>query len=540
MKRYFIILAFLFAGSLAISQSVDTLTGVVSYRNAQNVYVKFNNTSGISVGDTLFVLRDDILSPALVVGHTSSLSVVGAPIGEIQLNVKDEVVFRSGSDKVPFVASDKPAEERQPPVVPEVPPVPVPEVEKISSPDDLSFHENIRGRLSASLYSNILNSTTSNLQRMRYTFSVQAKNINDSRFSAETYISYRHQLEDWRMETTPLSKALRVYSLALTYQAGDNTVLALGRKVNSHITNIGALDGLQAEHTSGGLTYGGFGGSRPDHTDYGLNPDLMQVGAFVALRTDAAHGTMQNSLALVEQRNRSMTDRRFAYLQHSSSLIKNIYVFSSFEVDLYERPDSVSRSTFKLTSTYVSLQYRPSRKWTLFGSYDARKNVIYYETYRNFIDNLLEQETRQGLRFRVSYRPVKYVTLGSSIGYRFQKDQGSNSMNTYHYITHSRVPWINASVTASAVQLKNDYLHGIVYGVRMSRDVFKQKVYGQLEFRRVDYIYGDSERSLKQNIVGADLSWRLQKTLSLSVNYEGVFEQQQSNNRIHVNIMKRF
>ena len=226
---------------------------------------------------------------------------------------------------------------------------------------------------------------------------------------------------------------------------------------------------------------------------------------------------MQNSLALVEQRNQSMTDRRFAYFQHSSKLIKDIYIFSSFEIDLYERPDSISRNTFNLTSMYFSLQYRPSRKLTLFGSYDARKNVIYYETYRNFIDELLEQETRQGLRFRVNYRPVKYMTLGSSIGYRFQKAQGSNSMNMYHYMTYSRVPGVKASVTASVVQLKNDYLHGVVYGIRMTRDVIKQKVYGQLEVRRVDYVYGDSERFLKQNIVGLDLSWRIRKKLTLSV-----------------------
>jgi len=495
---------------------VDSLTGVVSYKNTQNVYVKFNNTSQISVGDTLFVLKDERLIPALVVGHTSSLSVVGVPVGDLQLNVSDQLVFLPEQKQIEAESPEVLMPETlSVPIDVPVSPEPEDEPGAKMQADATGFKENIRGRLSASFYSNVLNSTVDDVQRMRYTFSLRARHLSNSRFSAETYVSFRHQLKDWQAEKSPLSKALRVYNLALSYHAGDHTILAIGRKVNTHISNVGALDGLQVEHTAGILTYGGFAGARPDHKDYGLNPDLMQFGAFAALKGETAHGIMQNSIALVEQRNHSMTDRRFAYFQHSSTLIKNIYVFSSFEVDLYERPDSVSMNSFNFTSMYFSLQYRPSRKLTLFGSYDARKNVIYYETYRNFIDDLLEQETRQGLRFRVNYRPIKYVRLGSSIGYRFQKDQGSNSMNTYHYVTHSRVPWINASVTVTAVQLKNDYLHGIVYGIRMSRDVIKQKVYGQLEFRRVDYVYGNSERALKQNIVGVDLSWRVRKKLSL-------------------------
>jgi hypothetical protein len=166
--------------------------------------------------------------------------------------------------------------------------------------------------------------------------------------------------------------------------------------------------------------------------------------------------------------------------------------------------------------------------------------VIYYETYKNFIDDLIEQETRQGLRFRINYRPVKYVTLGSSVGYRFQKDHGNNSMNMHHYLTHSRLPWIKASVTASAIMLENDYIKGLIYGVRMSRDLIKQKVFGELEYRRVDYQYGNSELALKQNIAGINLSWRVRKNLSLSVDYEGIFEKQKSNNRVHVNISQRF
>lgn len=541
MKRHLIAIIFLLSGLKTFGQVADTLVGTVSYRTAQSTYVKFGNTSQIASGDTLFIIRDNQYLPALIVRHTSSMSVVGEPIAEIQLNLSDQVIYRI-KPKAPDKTPVKETPPREIPSEVEVPAVPVPEAEHEESGESgaLVMKESIRGRLSTSFYSNVFNAAPDNIQRMRYTFSMQANHLGDSRFSSETYISFRHQLDDWKAEKVEMSRALRVYNLSVRYEAGKHTLLALGRRVNTHISNIGAIDGLQAEHALGKMVIGGFAGTRPDHQDYGINFDLLQFGAFAAHQTESKHGQMRNSIAIVEQRNQSMTDRRFAYFQHSSNLIKNISLFSSFEVDLYERPDSVAKSAFNITGAYFSLQYRPSRKWTFFGSYDARKNVIYYETYRNFIDELIEQETRQGLRFRVNYRPVKYVSIGSSAGYRFQKDHGARSMNMQHYITHSRVPGIKASVTASATILENDYLHGLIYGVRISRDVIKQKVYGELEYRRVDYSYGNSELSLKQNIAGVNLSWRVRKKLSLSVDYEGIFETDRSNHRVHVNVVQRF
>ena len=134
MRRYLGIVILFLLGTEVLGQVTDTLTGVVSYRNTQNVYVKFNNTSHISNGDTLFVLQEGNLIPALVVGHTSSLSVVGTPIGDIQLSVSDKVVCKS-----------KPAKEESPPSRTEVPegiPTPV-EVPVTPEPEDeVSSKEN--------------------------------------------------------------------------------------------------------------------------------------------------------------------------------------------------------------------------------------------------------------------------------------------------------------------------------------------------------------------------------------------------------------
>jgi len=57
--------------------------------------------------------------------------------------------------------------------------------------------QKIRGSISVNSYSDLSNTDAANLQRFRYTFSLDARNIADSKFSVESYISFRHKSGDW-------------------------------------------------------------------------------------------------------------------------------------------------------------------------------------------------------------------------------------------------------------------------------------------------------------------------------------------------------
>ncbi len=176
----------------------------------------------------------------------------------------------------------------------------------------------------------------------------------------------------------------------------------------------------------------------------------------------------------------------------------------------------------------------------MFASYDARNNIIYYETYKNFIDRLIDEETRKGLRLRIKYRPVKYLSFGASGGYRLQTNNSSNSKNARLYASYSRVPLINASLSVSTTLIETSYLKGSIFGVRLSRDIIPGKLYGEIQYRNVNYRYSRTETELKQNIFSTNISWRIQKRLSLSIYYEGIFGDSNNYNRTHLNITKRF
>jgi hypothetical protein len=176
----------------------------------------------------------------------------------------------------------------------------------------------------------------------------------------------------------------------------------------------------------------------------------------------------------------------------------------------------------------------------LTASFDSRKNVIYYETYKDLIDQLLEAETRKGFRLQFNYRPIKYMTIGSSFGYRFSDDAGKTPINIHSYLSYGRVPFINTSTTLSYTYIQNSNLEGRIIGIRMNKDFFKGKLSGILGYRKVLYLYGLSEFETNQNTGSINLTWRIIKKLSLSLNYDGTFQKTGRYNNFYAQIRQRF
>jgi hypothetical protein len=519
--------------------NTDTLRGEITFVTSQSVYVKFPSTAGIAPGDTLFIQEGGSMIPALIVKNTSSTSAVTSQI--------TQRIFEKGTQLI--TQPKKPAPVIQEPpvsiVTPETPstvqiPMESEEPDEGGEPKPTKPKELIKGRISAAAYLSYADRENANRQRMRYTMTFNMRNIADSRFSFDAYVSFRHTLREWQEVRDNFMQAFKIYSFNVQYASPKGTAVAIGRHINPYMSNIGAMDGIQVDHAWKRFIAGAFAGSRPDYTDYSFNAKLPQFGAYAGHKLETRNGQVQSTIAIAEQRNHGNTDRRFMYVQHTNSALKRINIFTSVEFDLYTMRDSVPVNTFDMTSVYASLRYRVSDKLSLFGSYDARKNIIYYETYKNFIDQLLEDETRQGLRFSFNYRPIKKVTIGSSAGYRFQKDVPRASINLHNYITISQVPGLRTSATLSAIWLQSPYLDGIIYGIRTGRDFLKGKLYSEIEFRMVSYNYTNIENPLDSKIAALQLTYRLTRKLSLSFQYEGEFQTTTKYHRIYTNLIQRF
>lgn len=517
------------------------LNGEVSYVTSNNVYVKFASTSGIEQGDTLYIEHsDDLLVPGLIVNNKSSISCVCTIIEDITVSIGDKVLAKTPMQDEVNIEQDKTDRDTEE--------IEVVNIEKAEDALETESQEKqlketdksqqLTGRITASSYASLRDFETISDPQLRYTMSIRGQQLRGSDIHFDSYLSFRHQVNHWDEVNQDFNRAFKVYGLSASL-VKPKYAITIGRKVNRSISNIGAVDGLQFSYNLTNFTFGTALGTRPDLRDYGFNFSMPQVGVFMEHNAVSGAGQVKSTMGFFEQRSDQNTDRRFLYLQHSNSMVKNLYLFLSCELDLFKKLEEQAQGDFKLTSLYLSARYRFSRKYSLYLSYDNRQNIIYYETYKNTIDRLIEQETRQGFRLRFVARPIRLLSIGMSGTYRYQKNNLQPTSNAHIYINYSRIPLIKSSASFSYTYLNTYYLNSQILGLRFRRGFSKGRINLGVHYRWVNYAYKTSSLALTSHISGLDLSLQMNFDITLSINYELNINQSDNYQRIYLKLIKR-
>jgi len=545
IKRNIFIISIILSGFNLYGQSgVGFIKGNINFISSQNVYVQFLNTDGIEIGDTLFNFSNNTYQPVLIVKNKSSISCVGTVVGANTPAVSNFVFARKRAEPASIDVVAQKSKEG----------IALNDLAINRAKKGIQSTGNgalLSGRVSLSGFINNTSDTTLN-STFRFNLSMNAHHIANSNFSAEcdlsltnrnTYTTFVNLSSIDTMKLISFRQTFndaRIYNLSLKYDISKTASVLFGRKININLANIGAIDGLQFENSGKLISFGAVVGSRPDTYTYAINPNLFQYGAYISHHLTDKTGSMQTSIAFFNQTNKMQTDRRFVYLQHSNSLLKNVDFFGSAEVDLFGLQNNQPVTTFNLTSAYLSIRWRTLQNLSMALSYDARKNIYYYETYKNYVDSLLDKETRQGLKFQVNYQPFNRISWGGTAGYRFATATSNQSLNGYTYLTYSQLPIIDATFTINATALKTDYMTGMIYGASLSRDFFKGKLYTELSYQNVNYTYTTTTQLLEQN-VDINLSWRMTRKLIFSMDLEAMKDTNSNlQGRLFFNITQRF
>ncbi len=531
---FFISFLILICTEIEGQTGVENLQGVVSFISSQNIYVKFKSTNGISSGDTLYISAGGKMIPALKVNNLSSISCICTPLVSTSFKVSQVITAKAN------YKSKSPAEKRVVTGTKVNPPQPIYSDTARKKVVSKEFQQKINGSLAAYSYSSFSNTSAPGSNQLRYTFSLNARNILDSKFSVNTYVSFRHKLGDWSAVRNDIFNALKVYDLSVSYDPNKTTHLSVGRKINYNISSIGAMDGLQFEKFINRFGFGVVAGFRPSYANYGFDSRLFQYGAYLALNSKPDEVFHQTSFAVMEQMYNSKTDRRFLYFQHTNMLIKNVYFFGTLEADLYKVQKDKPQNTFDVTSLYLSLRLNITKNLSITGSYDARKNITYYETYKSLLDSVLINQTRQSIRVQINYRIKNNIMFGVQSDYRYLKTDPAPTRNVYGYLTYSKIPGIGVSVTLSGTYLESGFLKGQVLQARLSRDLFQGKFQAEAGYQYVDYRLPESQLSTLQHIGEFGIYWQFAKKMSFSANYEGTFERKNTYDRIYLQLRKRF
>lgn len=529
MMKQYIVLGFLIHLSMfAWGQDKTAPEGTISYLSKNKVYVRFASTQSMQVGDTLSIWQEQQWKKALIIETLSSQSCVSHAILPIKFTVGERITHlakenvqakkNTSYDLVPYLAANPPIEKKK---------------------QDSPQKQQIDSRLSISTNGS-RDQNARDFDRLRTSASLDIQHINDSRFSLESYLTYNHKLGTPINDST-FRNDFKIYALALSYTNEKGMLLAIGRKLNNRLANMGAVDGLQVEKTFRKITWGAFAGTRPDVMDYGFNKNLTQFGGYVAHESETTNGPIQTSLAFAEQKFNAATDRRFIYFQHANAYLKNLQLFYSIECDLFQNIDRVKTNRWDLTSMYLSIRYRPSNKLSFTTSYDNRKNIIYYESYRSFLDQLLNQETRQGLRLQMNYRVHPLAFLSLSGFYRYQSNRPDPTKNYVANLSITQIPKIQASINLNYNYMDTYYFNGSIWGASVNKDLFKGLISTEISYRKVDYSFINQEQgTLNQHIWGASLNLYGKKRTSLMLSYEGTIEPTVQYGRYYLTLTQRF
>jgi hypothetical protein len=498
--------------------------GTVTYVTSTNVYVKFDSTDKIKIGDVLSFSNKNCLS----VSDKSSTSVVCTPINDCLIKKGDTVAYTTSvsTDEEPADVIEE--DETIPAEVTEV----IPETFESGS----IYQEKIRGKISVASY-NLISKEREDRHRFLTRFSINADHIDNSSFSIESHIAYRNVIVPSDSRYKGRTSIFNVYNLNARYDINPTMSATLGRKINPKVSTIGAVDGLQFEKYFNNTYVGLIGGFRPDFSDYGFNSDLLLYGGYVGIETDTDQLYSQTSIGAIQQTNSGKTDRRYLFLQHYSRIASDLSLFSSAELDIFGKNGNNTR----LTNLYLSAQYRFSRAANVMISYDSRKRIIYYETYPSDIERLLDEDlARQGVRIRLNLRPVKTLWAGVSYSKRFQNDSENKSDNIYGYITLTKIPKIGGRFNVSYNRNSSNYLTSNILSISHYREIVKNKLSADIYYRLAKYDYERRETNYDQSFYGLGLSYRISRTWQF--NFSGELSQFDDENtfRFYTSLIKRF
>ena len=542
--RTYGLLIFVCLSANAFAQSTD-LEGEVSFVTSENTYVRFLSTADIEIGDTLSFMHDGQKRPCLIVQQKSSSSCVCSTIGDCKIEKGTRIYFAQAKKvEEPEVETEQ-DENKNPELnatedlaIQDVSANPV--IESNETKSEPVKLQKIRARLSASTYST-LNPDHADRHRTMLRFNMNADRINNSRLSFETNINYRRNIEESTASTSLSNNFMRIYNLAVRFQLDSLSTITLGRKINRKMSSVGAIDGVQLDKYFNSYYTGAILGFRPDISDFGFNPDLFEYGVYFGKDLTRGSNYGNVTLGFLEQRNAGNIDRRYSYLQFSNSFSRKASMFASMEMDLYSFKDQTAVMEPRLTNLFLSFRYRFNRRFSVSLSYDTRKRIIYYETFRTEIDELLADDlARQGIRLRVNIRPMKYVYTGFSVSRRFQSNSQNSSDNANAFVNIGRVPKLNGRLNFSFNYNKSNYLKSYIKAVRYSRMLIPRKVNVDLYYRHVNYNYISSETKTKQEYYGAGLSWNISKDINLNILLERSISSNNENYRFNTKLIKRF
>ncbi len=350
----------------AAADAVAPATAHVTYLTASSVYVDAGREEGILQGDPIQVVREGqviaTLRVVFVSAHRASCSIVNAQAAP----VVGDLVRYTEHRETPRAPESKEGESRQ-----------APGVGARASRGGLAG-TGIHGRIG-----------------VRY-LDLKDRTGNDSGFSQpgldvrlDGYAlgggpvdllvdvrSYRTQrtLPTGSNETEGEN---RIYRASVGVHLDSRQQIIVGRQFAPALSVVSIFDGVLYALDGSRTGWGVFSGVQPDPVDLTFNSDIQEVGGYVQFKNAPdAQRRWALTTGAIGSYTQQTVNREFLFVQ-AQYYATRLSAYLAQEVD-YNRAWKVSvagESAISPTSTFANIQFRASRRFTLYTGYDNRRNV---------------------------------------------------------------------------------------------------------------------------------------------------------------------
>ncbi len=445
----------LVASPLTFARSGKSRSAKVTYVASEAVYINAGVNQGLSVGDSLVIVKKTDTVAVLLVTHVSQKSAACEALRSARTIVVGDRVSLHGLQPTAGATQQertyRPASER------------------ITSRRRRRKHDE-KNALSGSVsFDNLLRQdlTGSGLSSDQFGVrsNITVENIGGTglRFDMRHRSRLYHRSQSFVAGFDKNEWSHQVFELGVSYGDDSSPVRwGAGRLLAPGVRGMGYLDGAYLlRRVSPTVQFGIAGGLTPDAQTSGVRLKTTKGGMFVTYtNTFSARHKVTLTGSLATEAESFNVSRDFLYLQNSYRYASIVSLTQSMEVEINRgwRHD-ISGKRFEISNYFGTVNANMGSKASVYVSYDTRKNVRHFDDL-NTPDSLFDNSTHRGIRSGFRLRATRNVRLWGNIGVRYR--EGISGNNTFGSVGTrlNRFPSRGHSLTLSMSYVQTQFTTG--------------------------------------------------------------------------------
>ena len=275
--------------------------------------------------------------------------------------------------------------------------------------------------------------------------------------------------------TETLSDLLnRTYHIGFRYnKPGSRYTAGAGRLLLPWASSLSTIDGGYLGRMFGrSTTLGMFGGATPDPTAWNFDPGRQIFGVFSNVEKGSFESLRYSGTAGVAQtRLQRRPERHFAFLENSVLLGRALSVYHNLEAD-YKSRELAGNSAGRiiLSRSFLTFRVQPHERISLDLNHNYFQSVPTSDP-RLASTGLLDQILFEGLNGGVRLKPVRPLTLYSSVGRSIRKGDARPSWNHLYGLTVDRIPLLGLRADLRTSRFNSSFGSGTYYSASLIRRI---------------------------------------------------------------------